>query len=201
MIRLWLLKGRLQTSMYWIVASMSRLSPGVSNAEIRPDPANRDPSVAQDVNAAVVAWEVTTDCRDNQLFHHLLTVAQTSHWIIIVKDYDGDSVTVRDDPGPDRNAEDPALGAPSIVYWNRNQRLRVRGVPPALDDPTAFLIHELAHAARNAEGTHLDNTWGPEWSPAPPSEQLGGTYIENMYRRAQNLTMRTNYGKYTLSPG
>jgi hypothetical protein len=176
-----------------------------ARAEIVYDPDSFDPALVAEVNAAVAAWQSTTDCRDNRAFQHLLSVVQDPHsrWQITIHRSDdrtshgGCWKTAISDP---RN---PQLGAPCDIWWNpsgtpayTNPRGFTR--PVVARDPKAALIHELAHAAQSVEGTLPDDTFGAPGTLAPPYEQLGGTYVENMYRRSNGMPMREFYAQWTL---
>ena len=59
-------------------------------------------------------------------------------------------------------------------------------VRPLTHDPTASLLHELAHAAQDCAG--LD----------PGAHELEAVRIENIYRRAAGLCQRRGYGDQPL---
>jgi hypothetical protein len=86
-------------------------------------------------------------------------------------------------------------GTDSTIFWNPNWTGgNLGGLPAVQQDPTATLIHEFSHAAQAALGVFPDNTTpANRFAPAPMSEQRCGVYIENMYRRANNLRMREVY--------
>lgn len=66
-------------------------------------------------------------------------------------------------------------------------------------DPTAALLHELAHAAAADQGLATDETVpGPD-GPIDQDEQYA-VVIENIYRDAVNIPERTKYGNRELPP-
>ncbi len=155
--------SRLQLRAILIVGALLIFSQGDSLARIVPDPNNHNPNFVAAVNAAITAWQTTIECRGNPLLRHLLDVAQSTHWYIIVKETDGLSACTYDDPAADRDPRNPQLGAPSICYWNWTTRSFYPGtIPPVQRDPTALFVHEVAHAAQAAEGTLPDATIGPQ---------------------------------------
>jgi hypothetical protein len=58
--------------------------------------------------------------------------------------------------------------------------------PAMLRDPTASLVHELAHAAQDCAGLN------------PGEHELEAVRIENIYRRASGLPQRSGYGSEPL---
>lgn len=78
------------------------------------------------------------------------------------------------------------------LTWNPDLRTQLEpscgGDPdrPVLRDPTASLLHELAHAAQDCDG--LD----------PAEHEFEAVRIENIYRRAKGLCQRTTYGETPL---
>jgi hypothetical protein len=180
-----------------LVLNISRLS----EARIVVDPENRDPTFETAVNNVLAAWEATSDCRSDPLFAHLLDVLRQSPWPITIKeeiDASKDSHT-EVQRGPDRDPRNPQVGAPSTIYWNR-YNTDLYSYSSVARDPTASLIHELAHAAQAAEGTLPEGEFGRWERQAPLSEERGGLYVENIYRRAQGLPMRENYNLWFVSP-
>jgi hypothetical protein len=74
------------------------------------------------------------------------------------------------------------------ITWNPELRSELEwgcdGDPrkPVLRDPTASLLHELAHAAQDCEGLN------------PGEHELEAVRTENIYRRAAGLCQRRKYG-------
>jgi hypothetical protein len=157
-----------------------------------------DPDFRTKVNNAIAAWRATADCRDNPDFRRLLRVIDdpNSRWTITIRH----TPTSPTNPMPSSetlclpvmDSHDPRKGAPCDVYWNPDND-NFYSFETVRRDPTASLIHELAHAAQSVLGE------------APRDrismEDLGGVYIENMYRRSNPpLPMRTSYGLAPLDP-
>ena len=92
-----------------------------------------------------------------------------------------------------RNVFDRPLGSdPRTITWNPELRSVLE---PACDDdpgsrvlrdPTASLVHELAHAAQDCEGLN------------PGEHELEAVRLENVYRRAAGLCQRRGYGDEPL---
>lgn len=95
-----------------------------------------------------------------------------------------------------RNLFDRPTGSdPRTITWNPELRSVLE---PALDDdprarvlrdPTASLVHELAHAAQDCEGLN------------PGEHELEAVRLENVYRRAAGLPQRHGYGDEGLPAG
>src|SRR5262249_59504844 len=60
--------------------------------------------------------------------------------------------------------------------------------PAMLRDPTASLVHELAHAGQDCAGLN------------PGEHELEAVRIENIYRRASGLPRRSGYGSPPVPP-
>ncbi len=96
----------------------------------------------------------------------------------------------------DRNSIDRPDGADAdrvrTISWNPALRTPLErgcdGDPDAAvdRDPTASLLHEVAHAVQDCEG--LD----------PGEHEFEAVRIENIYRRAKGLCQRTKYGDTPL---
>lgn len=97
----------------------------------------------------------------------------------------------------DRNVFDRPLGAPGesmvrTIFWNPELRSELEPScdgdrsKPVLRDPTASLLHELAHAVQDCSGLN------------PGDHELEAVAIENIYRRAAGLCQRTSYGEEIL---
>ncbi len=77
---------------------------------------------------------------------------------------------------------------PRTITWNPELRSVLEPTcadepdGPLVRDPTASLVHELAHAAQDCEG--LD----------PGEHELEAVRLENIYRRAAGLYQRRGYG-------
>ena len=94
-----------------------------------------------------------------------------------------------------RNVFDRPIGSdPRTITWNPELRSVLE---PACDDdpgarvlrdPTASLVHELAHAAQDCEGLN------------PGEHELEAVRLENVYRRAAGLPQRHGYGDDPLPP-
>jgi hypothetical protein len=94
-----------------------------------------------------------------------------------------------------RNVFDRPIGSdPRTITWNPELRSMLE---PACDDglrggvlrdPTASLVHELAHAAQDCEGLN------------PGEHELEAVRLENVYRRATGLCQRHGYGDEPLPP-
>jgi len=92
-----------------------------------------------------------------------------------------------------RNVFDRPIGSdPRTITWNPELRSVLE---PACDDdpaghvlrdPTASLVHELAHAAQDCEGLN------------PGEHELEAVRLENVYRRAAGLCQRRGYGDELL---
>jgi len=92
-----------------------------------------------------------------------------------------------------RNIFDRPIGPdPRTITWNPELRSVLE---PACDDglrgrvlrdPTASLVHELAHAAQDCEGLN------------PGEHELEAVRLENVYRRAAGLRQRHGYGDEPL---
>jgi hypothetical protein len=84
------------------------------------------------------------------------------------------------------------LDEPGRIVWNPDLRSELeRGCDgdasrPALRDPTASLLHEIAHAVHDSEGLNAGAFEGE------------AVRIENVYRRAAGLCQRTRYGDEVL---
>lgn len=84
--------------------------------------------------------------------------------------------------------------APRTITWNPELRSVLE--PACADepgeqvvrDPTAALVHELAHAAQDCEGLN------------PGEHELEAVRLENIYRRAAGLSQRRGYGDDPLPP-
>lgn len=94
-----------------------------------------------------------------------------------------------------RNVFDRQTAAgPRTITWNPGLRSVLE--PTCADepdeqlvrDPTASLVHELAHAAQDCEGLN------------PGEHELEAVRLENIYRRAAGLYQRRGYGDDLLSP-
>ena len=94
-----------------------------------------------------------------------------------------------------RNVFDRPLGPdPRIIIWNPELRSVLE--PACVDDPggrvlrdpTASLVHELAHAAQDCAGLN------------PGEHELEAVHLENVYRRAAGLWQRRGYGDEPLPP-
>ena len=102
------------------------------------------------------------------------------------------------DPQADRNSFDRAPDQDGnlsrTITWNpklhNELELGCDGDPhkPVLRDPGASLLHELAHAAQDADG--LD----------PGEHEMDAVRIENIYRRAAGMCQRAHYGSDPLPP-
>src|SRR5712692_2126809 len=165
-----------------LISSISRLS----EARIVIDPNNRDPTFETAVNNVLAAWEATADCRSDPLFAHLLDVVKRSPWPITIIEETDDSKDneTRVQVGPDQDPRNPQIGAPSNIHWNR-YNTDLYSYSSVARNPTAALIHELAHAAQAAEGTQPACNFGRWERQSPLCEERGGLYVENIYRRAQ----------------
>jgi hypothetical protein len=92
----------------------------------------------------------------------------------------------------DRNVFDRSPDATRTITWNPTltSELEVgcNDDPhrPVLRDPTASLVHELAHAAQDCQGLN------------PGAHELEAVRIENIYRRAAGLCQRRGYGDEAL---
>jgi hypothetical protein len=93
-----------------------------------------------------------------------------------------------------RNELDRPIGLPRSITWNPQLRSEIErgcnGDPnkAVLRDPTASLLHELAHAAQDCAGLN------------PGEHELEAVRIENIYRRAAGLCQRGRYGDVPLPP-
>jgi hypothetical protein len=94
-----------------------------------------------------------------------------------------------------RNVLDRPMGSePRTITWNpvlRSVLEPASGDDPTsrvLRDPTASLVHELAHAAQDCEGLN------------PGEHELEAVRLENVYRRAAGLWQRHGYGDEPLPP-
>lgn len=91
-----------------------------------------------------------------------------------------------------RPPDDASGPQPRTISWNPRLRTQLEsscdGDPnhPVLRDPTASLLHELAHAAQDCDG--LD----------PAEHEFEAVRIENIYRRAHGLCQRSAYGDTPL---
>ena len=91
-----------------------------------------------------------------------------------------------------RNVFDRPIGSdPRTITWNPELRSVLEPTcddPPGrvLRDPTASLVHELAHAAQDCEGLN------------PGEHELEAVRLENVYRRAAGLPQRHGYGDDAL---
>jgi hypothetical protein len=80
------------------------------------------------------------------------------------------------------------------ITWNPGLRSELDpdrhdgGGEPMLRDPTASLVHELAHAAQDCAGLN------------PGEHEFEAVRIENIYRRAASLPQRRGYGPDPLPP-
>ncbi len=100
------------------------------------------------------------------------------------------------DLGADRNSFDRSFdkdgNVTHTITWNPELRNELEfgcdGDPkkPVLRDPRASLLHELAHAAQDADG--LD----------PTQHEMDAVRIENIYRRAAGICQRAHYGNDAL---
>ncbi len=78
------------------------------------------------------------------------------------------------------------------ITWNPDLRnaleLGCDGDPnkPVLRDPSASLLHELAHAAQDVDGLE------------PTEHEMEAVRIENIYRRAAGMCQRAHYGSDPL---
>lgn len=100
------------------------------------------------------------------------------------------------DRGSERNFIERApineRGTPTTITWNPGLRSELEwgcdGDPrrAVRRDPTASLLHELAHAVQDCAG--LD----------PADHEFEAVQIENIYRRANKLCQRTRYGTESL---
>ena len=81
---------------------------------------------------------------------------------------------------------------PGRIVWNPDLRSELErgcdGDParPVLRDPTASLLHEIAHAVHDCEGLNAG------------AFEAEAVRIENVYRRAAGLCQRTRYGDEVL---
>jgi hypothetical protein len=84
--------------------------------------------------------------------------------------------------------------APRTIVWNPGLAEEIeRGCrgdadTPVLRDPLASLVHELAHAAQDCDGSD------------PTENELEAVRLENIYRRAAGLCQRSGYGRDRLPP-
>ncbi len=87
---------------------------------------------------------------------------------------------------------DPGQRMPRTITWNLGliSELEVGCDDdpdrPVRRDPTASLVHELAHAAQDCQGLN------------PGEHELEAVRIENIYRRAAGLCQRRGYGDQPL---
>jgi hypothetical protein len=94
----------------------------------------------------------------------------------------------------DRPADEKNLEVRTVT-WNPELRTHLEdgcdGDPTrAVErDPTASLLHELAHAAQDCAGLN------------PAEHELEAVRIENIYRRAAGICQRTGYGMKPLPAG
>ncbi len=97
----------------------------------------------------------------------------------------------------DRSVFDRAKGFRSsdrrTITWNPELRSALdpghgEDWPAMLRDPTASLVHELAHAGQDCAGLN------------PGEHELEAVRIENIYRRASGLPQRSGYGSRPLPP-
>jgi len=97
----------------------------------------------------------------------------------------------------DRNLFDRPTGPsgealPRTITWNPELRSELEPScdgdvsTPVLRDPTASLVHELAHAVQDCTGLN------------PGEHELEAVRIENIYRRAAGLCQRHSYGDLPL---
>lgn len=93
-----------------------------------------------------------------------------------------------------RDADDGAVNDPRTVIWNPSLRTQLElgcdgdPIKPVLRDPIASLVHELVHAAQDADG--LD----------PTEHEFDAVRVENIYRRATGICQRAHYGSESLPP-
>jgi hypothetical protein len=92
-----------------------------------------------------------------------------------------------------RNVFDRPIGSdPRTITWNPDLRSALEATcdddpgGQVLRDPTASLVHELAHAAQDCEGLN------------PGEHELEAVRLENVYRRAAGLCQRGGYGDEPL---
>ena len=97
----------------------------------------------------------------------------------------------------DRNVFDRPIGSsteglPITITWNPELRSELEPscdgdrATPVFRDPTASLLHELAHAGQDCAG--LD----------PSEHELEAVQVENVYRRSAGLCQRSRYGDQPL---
>jgi hypothetical protein len=134
------------------------------------------------VDRVLLAWRQTQDCRDNPEFvalRNALDGPSPPNPLIRVICWDVD------------NAEtNPDTGRNSTVSWNPRLTMSdsCPSGPPIVATPEIVLLHELAHAAYLARG--IGCVGPPQFGSATLCEQQA-IAIENMYRRAHSLPMRT----------
>jgi hypothetical protein len=91
-----------------------------------------------------------------------------------------------------RDADGSEANDPRNIIWNPALRTQLElgcdGDPtkPVLRDPIASLVHELVHAAQDADG--LD----------PTEHEFDAVRVENIYRRAAGICQRAHYGSVSL---
>ncbi len=89
----------------------------------------------------------------------------------------------------DLPVDDDGRPLPRTISWNPALRTALEPASAGvLRDPTASLVHELAHAADDCRG--LD----------PGGREMEAVSIENAYRRAAGLRQRVAYGEAPLPP-
>lgn len=169
---------------HWIIAVVSVMLLGPALVESQLVPCNTEaetPSIAK----ALLNIEQSVDpCGDSA---EVIAVLQE------LKRCKKTSYRICSDPKIDRNTFDRPVDAdeqtlPRTISWNPDLRSQLElgcdGDPskPVLRDPTASLLHELAHAAQDCEGLN------------PGEHELEAVRTENIYRRAAGLCQRQRYG-------
>jgi hypothetical protein len=159
-------------------------SAAVLHAELVPC---REPSDARPVAEALARLRAATDpCGESaELTAVLDTLARcpTARYEICVT------------AGADRNLFDRPNTRDGVrtIRWNPelSSELEARcddGAPAVRREPTASLLHEVAHAADDCAGRD------------PGQHELDAVRIENIYRRAAGLAQRAGYGAEPLPP-
>ncbi len=159
---------------------------------VRPFPAQGRTDTCNPMDRAAIAESLTmiarsTDpCGDSAEVRAVLRkVKQSPVLYRICTDVDADRNSF--DRSSDKNGN-----VSRTITWNPELRNELElgcdgdAHKPVLRDPRASLLHELAHAAQDADG--LDAT----------QHEMDAVRIENIYRRAAGICQRAHYGNDAL---
>lgn len=86
-------------------------------------------------------------------------------------------------------------GSDSTLDWHPTDREPFPSDSTLRADPCATLLHELKHSLDSADGI---GDFRETEKPGLPNTEVGATRVENIYRTAKGLGVRTKYGGDSL---